>query len=212
MHNKKHFNKKIFAIYVALSFFFLGIFIVISYFIFGSKIDYYASLINTTAIKGDSESTTTTIDLETRKITKYPSWGAKYATINLPTIDLSMPVFYGDSLKILKYGVGTFDGAYMPGEGGTIIMPSHNALDGFGKIPGLEKGDKIVVDTTYGSFEYSVDSYKIVQDTQLDAFPIQDEKEMLILYTCYPINKSVVGRKTLRYVVYANRVGGTYEK
>ena len=48
---------------------------------------------------------------------------------------------------------------------------------------------------------------KVVSEKDLNAFKIQHEEERLIMYTCYPINRSVVGRKTKRYVVYAKKVG-----
>lgn len=205
MLKKKEFDKKIFAIYIVVSFFFLGIFILVSYLFLEKKVVYVTSLINTTAIKKSEGTSFALLDNTKKRLSKYPAYGSKYATINIPKIDIKLPVYYGDTLKILKYGVGTYFGAFFPGESGTIIMPSHNALDGFGRLPGLEKGDDIIIETTYGTFKYIVDSYKIVKETETSAFPIQDEKEMLILYTCYPINKSVVGRKTLRYVVYAYR-------
>ena len=53
---------------------------------------------------------------------------------------------------------------------------------------------------------------KVVKETNLAAFPIQHDHELLIMYTCYPINQSVVGRKTKRYVVYAKKVGVLSEK
>ena len=205
MLNKKIFDKKIFAVYIAVSFFFLGIAILLTYLCLEKKIVYATSLINTTAIKKNEGTNQGIIDTEKKRLVKYPAYASKYATINIPKIDVKLPVYYGDTLKILKYGVGTYFGAFLPGEGGTIIMPSHNALDGFGRLPKLQKGDEIIIEATYGTFKYIVNSYKIVNEKELDAFPIQDEKEMLILYTCYPINKSVVGRKTLRYVIYAER-------
>ena len=211
MLNKNKFNKKIFAMYIAISFFFMGIFILLSYILFEEKVVYITSLINTTAINENNTTTSISFDYEIQRLSNYPNWGEKYASINFPTLNLTMPVYYGDSLKVLKYGVGTYPGGLFPGEGGSVILPSHNALDGFGRLPELEKGDKIIINANYGTFYYIVDSYKIVQETELDAFPIQNEKEMLVLYTCYPINKSVVGRKTLRYVVYANRVGDLNE-
>ena len=48
--------------------------------------------------------------------------------------------------------------------------------------------------------------FKVVKETDLEAFPIQHDHELLIMYTCWPINRSVVGRKTQRLVVYAERV------
>ena len=86
-------------------------------------------------------------------------------------------------------------------------MAAHNNEGFFHEIDRLVKGSKITLETTYGTFTYEVDSYKVVKETDLDAFPIQDEKEMLIMYTCYPIRYGVVGRRTERYVVYSHRVG-----
>ena len=45
---------------------------------------------------------------------------------------------------------------------------------------------------------------KLVNETEKDKLPIQKEKEILMVYTCYPFNN--IGYTTQRYVVYANRV------
>ena len=42
---------------------------------------------------------------------------------------------------------------------------------------------------------------KLIYETQLDMIPIQREKEILMLFTCYPFNN--IGYATQRYVVYA---------
>ena len=42
---------------------------------------------------------------------------------------------------------------------------------------------------------------KLIQETQTDMLPIQDEKEILMVYTCYPFKN--IGYTTQRYVVYA---------
>lgn len=38
----------------------------------------------------------------------------------------------------------------------------------------------------------------------VDELPIQDEKEIFMIYTCYPVN--TLGHKTDRFVVYATPV------
>ena len=64
-----------------------------------------------------------------------------------------------------------------------------------------QKGDKIEIETSYGTFEYTIYQSKIVHETDLGAAPIQNEEEMLIIYTCYPINN--IGHAYQRYLVYA---------
>ena len=43
-------------------------------------------------------------------------------------------------------------------------------------------------------------------ETDLEEFEVKEDYEELILYTCYPIGRSVVGRKTQRYMIKADRV------
>lgn len=45
---------------------------------------------------------------------------------------------------------------------------------------------------------------KIVNETDLELLPIQKEKEILMLYTCYPFQN--IGYTTQRYVVYAEKI------
>ena len=66
--------------------------------------------------------------------------------------------------------------------------------------------DIIEIETEYGKFKYKVNNYKVVSEKDLDSFTIQNQREILILYTCYPINRQVVGRRTQRYLVYAYRI------
>ncbi len=209
MVKKKAIIKK-FATKVAISVFFTAIFIFVTYVAFDKKINKYASFINMVAIKDskkEEENKVTSLDVISKRLINYPDYGSKYGTLKIPEINMELPVYHGDSLKIMRYGVGHYSGSYFPGEGGSVILAAHNDVGYFHEIDRLVKGSKITFETTYGTFEYVVDSYKVVKETDLEAFPIQNEKEMLIMYTCYPIRYGVVGRRTQRYVVYAYKVG-----
>ncbi len=144
------------------------------------------------------------MDEITKKITDYPEYGTRYATIKIDKIDVNLPVYFGDDLETLKKGVGHSSGSYFPGEGGSIIYMGHNSKDVFRRFSELEIGDRIVVTTSYGQFEYEIYDYKIINETDLDALPIQKEKEILMVFTCYPLNN--IGYAYRRYVVYANLV------
>ncbi len=209
MKNNKN-TIKIFAINVAISFFFASIFITILYFVGEEKINYYSALINSLIVNTDKESEAV-FDVEAKRLIEYPTYGKKFGVIKIPSIDLSLPLYHGDSLKILHYGIGHYAGSYFPGEGGSIILPGHNNVGVFHNLDKVKVGDKVIIEANYGTFTYEVTSYKVVKETDLDAFPIEKEEELLVMYTCYPINRSVIGRKTERYVVYAKKIGESYE-
>ncbi len=144
------------------------------------------------------------IDEETKQIKNYPEYGTKYANIKIDRIDVDLPVYFGDDLNTLKKGVGHSSGSYFPGEGGSIVYMGHNSKDIFRRFDELEIGDKIIVTTSYGTFEYVIYNYKIINEKALEELPIQKEKEVLMIYTCFPLNN--IGYAYQRYVVYANLV------
>ena len=201
------FNKKEFASNIAISFFFASLFVVGFYLFLENTVSSYVSLINTTAVKGSDEEKIAEYDSDSKKLIAYPKFGSKYATIEINSINLKLPVYYGDTKKILKHGVGHYNGSYFPGENGTIIYAAHNDPGYFNKLDKVKVGDEVVINASYGMFKYTIYETKIVKETDLTAFDVQNEKEILLLYTCWPINRSVFGRKTQRYVVYAQKVG-----
>ena len=69
--------------------------------------------------------------LEGNIIKNYPEYGSKYAKIQIPKININLDVYYGDTMEILKKGVGHSSGSYFPGEGGSIIYMGHNSKNVF---------------------------------------------------------------------------------
>ena len=206
--NKQSKKIKTVATNVAIAFFFSAIFSLLYFYIFEGIISPYINLINITAVgDGSSEEVNSSYNFETNRLVNYPRYGKKFATLKIDSINLSLPVYHGDTLKILRHGAGHYPGSYFPGENGSIILAAHNTKGYFDKLDKVKNGDKVIIKATYATFEYEVYNHKVVKETNLKAFPIQHDEEILIMYTCYPINQSVVGRKTKRYVVYARKVG-----
>lgn len=172
------------------------------YLLFGAKIEGTISLISKVSIDVDSEAKQVeTIMTEDNKIKNYPEYGTKYATIEIPKIDVNLPVYYGDTLEVLKDGVGHSSGSYFPGEGGSIIYMGHNSAKVFRRFSELQIGNEIKVTTSYGEFNYKIYDMQLIKETEIDKLPIQKDKEILMVYTCYPFNN--IGYATQRYVVYA---------
>lgn len=141
---------------------------------------------------------------EEKRIKNRPEYGTKYADIKIESLGIELPLYFGDTLSILRNGAGQTSSAYFPGEGGTVVCMAHNTEKMFKKLPEIENGAKINIDTTYGKFEYEVYDTKIVDMHDVDAIEIQKEEERLAVYTCYPVNG--IGHKTQRFVAFAKLV------
>ena len=171
------------------------------YLMFRADIDETISLISKVSIDIENKEVKETVMNEEQRIENYPEYGTQYATIEIPKIDVNLPVYYGDTLEILKKGVGHSSGSYFPGEGGSIIYMGHNSKRMFRRFSELQIGNEIIVKTTYGEYKYKIYDMQIINETEVDKLPIQKDKEILMVYTCYPFNN--VGYATQRYVVYA---------
>lgn len=171
--------------------------------IYGQKISEAFSLVNKVSIdiENKEEAAETEINNQQQKLINYPEYGTQYATIKIPKIDVNLPVYFGDTLEILKKGVGHSSGSYFPGEGGSIVYMGHNSRNVFRRFSELQIGNEITVETSYGEYKYKIYDMQLIKETDLDKVPIQKEKEILMVYTCYPFNN--VGYATQRYVVYA---------
>lgn len=129
-----------------------------------------------------------------KKIVSYPTYGTKYGTIYLN--NESDNIYFGDSVNILKQGVGTSSLYDIPGDKEKVVLSGHNTGI-FKNLSNLKNGNKIVIETNYAKFEYIVKTSKIVNETDLNSL----EKDYdLIMYTCYP-NKELYGNK--RLIIYA---------
>ena len=173
--------------------------------IFGAKIDETISIVSKISISTDQKEIKP-IEFENKKLKNYPEYGTQYATIQIPSINVDVPVYFGDTLEILKKGVGHYSGSYFPGEGGSIIYMGHNSKNMFRRFSEVKKGDKITVKTSYGEFNYKIYDMQLIKETETDKLPIQDQKEILMVYTCYPFNN--IGYATQRYVLYAELENG----
>lgn len=169
----------------------------------GAQIEESISLVDKVSIDIGEKKEDEEIELSEKNslLTNYPEYGTQYATIEIPKINVNLPVYYGDTLEVLKNGVGHSSGSYFPGEGGSIVYMGHNSIKMFRRFSELQIGNEIIVKTNYGEFKYKIYDMQLVNETDLDKLPIQRETEILMVYTCYPFNN--IGYTTQRYVVYA---------
>ena len=210
MHKKQN-NSIILATikHLIVAIMFIILIAVIIFVLFGSRISMAISLVNKVSI---DTSNVVLKDVKLNSVTKrlesYPEYGTKYGDLRIDSLDVDLPLYYGDTLSILRNGVGHSSGSYFPGEGGTIVCMAHNTRGYLYYLSDIEIGDNIVITTTYGEFTYKVEETKIVPETQVDAVSVSHGEEMLILYTCYPTN--TFGHATKRFITYSKLVDAQY--
>lgn len=194
---------------LTISFFIASIVVLVAFFGFGKSINTYIGLFNMMAI-GESQTKAQELKFDSvkKRLAVYPGWKTVWATIEIPKIGVSAPIYQGDTLDIIRYGVGHYSGSYFPGEGASILLAAHNSSEHFMYIPQLVVGDEIIIRANYGTFRYKVVDGRLIHYQDSSQLPIQTDKELLMMYTCWPVN--VIGFKTRRYVIYAELVGEEY--
>ena len=190
----------------------------IIYFPFSNTISKAISLIDIISISSNNERPEKSVALRPKQIEKYPGndyinsstgdlkeypeFGTQYGNIKIPSLNIELPLYFGDTLAILKNGIGHSSFSYFPGEGGTILCMGHNTAQILKRLPNININDQITIETVYGNYNYIVYDTRIVDEYELEAAPMQREKEILMLYTCYPVTG--IGHATQRFIVYAN--------
>lgn len=209
MHNKKINKVKAIVKQFVIAFFFSAFFIFLVSILFQKKIDKTIVLINKIAVVSSSkESKKKNIKINNlkKRLVEYPSYGDVFGSIKIPNLQIESSLYHGDALRLLKYGVGHHAGTYFPGEGGTILIAGHNTYAQFRNLPNAKVNDQIIIETVYGTYTYKVERTDILEAKDFNAsLSINDQKEELILYTCYPVDTP--GFKTKRFIVYASLVG-----
>jgi len=122
-------------------------------------------------------------------INEFPTikWGKKWATISVAYLGAKdIPVYEGDSKKMLDYGVAHYFFSKMPGQGGNCVLSFHvNRQRELYYLEDLPIGELIEINTSYGKYVYEVSS-KDVFEANDESYIVRDGEDMLTIYTCYP--------------------------
>lgn len=137
---------------------------------------------------------------------QWPKYGEQYGELSCSRIQLETPVYFGDNNDILREGAGQYIGTFLPGYNRLILLAGHNTTC-FKPLQNVVEGDIFTFTTSYGVYQYQVTETRIADKNDTDAYDLLMEKEMLVMYTCYPF-ETLVGTKTDRFFVYAEKIAG----
>ena len=127
--------------------------------------------------------------------TSYNSKG-KLGTIEIPALKINYTITEGTSNENMKYGAGhVIDSSIWDGN---VCLAGHNrgVQNNFGKIHTLKSGDKIVLNTQYGTRTYKVSTVDKVLETNMNCLSRTTDNRITLI-TC------VANERDYRYVVTA---------
>lgn len=130
--------------------------------------------------------------------------GAAVAILRIPKIELNYVVVEGTDTESLKKGPGHYSWTSYPWEDtGRVAIAGHRTTYGapFWSLDELAMGDRIVLATEYGIFNYRVTRTAIIDPS--DAAILESTRgPTLVLTTCNPRFSAAE-----RLIVFASRVG-----
>ncbi|MEE0859132.1 MAG: class D sortase [Acutalibacteraceae bacterium] len=147
----------------------------------------------------ESEPTVAIKDIE------YPKYGQQFGELIIEDCSIDNKLFFGDGDIALRNGVGIYNGSFIPGYGGTILVAGHNNTY-FNGLKNAEKGQTVEIKTSYGNYTYEITEVAVKLATDQTAYDLSADYENLIMYTCYPFDE--LGLTPKRCFVYAKYVSG----
>ena len=115
----------------------------------------------------------------------------KIGYIQIPSLDLSLPIYAGTSESVLQKGVGHMEGTSLPigGESTHCILTAHTGLNTarmFTDIDKLKKGDIFLIENIKETLAYKVDAIQVIEPTDFSQLVIVPKEDYVTLLTCTP--------------------------
>lgn len=127
-------------------------------------------------------------------------------SINIPKINVQLPIFHGTDDEVLSNAVGHLTGTSLPigGENTHSVITGHRGLPSsklFVRLDELQKGDLFFIDVLDETLAYKIRQVSVVEPDDVSLLDIQPGKDLISLVTCTPY-----GINTHRLIITAERV------
>lgn len=131
--------------------------------------------------------------------------GDTMGNVIIEDAEIDVPLLYGSTDECLYVGAGLRTQSSKPGYGKPVMIAGHT-IPYFKNLGIVKEGQLVTVKTYYGIFQYKITGTAVANYMDASAYDLTQDKEQLILFTCYPLDG--VGDKDDRLFVYADKVSG----
>lgn len=133
------------------------------------------------------------------------------AYIQIPKINVELPIYHGTSEGVLQVAIGHIDWSSLPtgGLGTHCVVSGHRGLASarlFTDLPKLDLGDVFYVRVLNEMLTYEVDQIRTVLPTDVEELKTVEGQDYFTLVTCTPY-----GINTHRLLVRGHRIQNTVE-
>lgn len=138
---------------------------------------------------------------------EFPKYGYIFGNIKVEGTEIDCDLIFGDDNALLRKGACVSVYSHIPGWGRGILVSTHNNTY-FHTLPDVKVGAKVNVETNYGSYVYKVTQTKIIKNVDRNEYEkeLNGDKEVLLLYTCYPAN--TLASTSDRFFAFCELVSG----
>lgn len=126
------------------------------------------------------------------------------ARLQMPRLSVDLIVLAGAYGRTLAFGPGHVGSSALPGQDGTMMLVGHRDTH-FQFLNEVQPGDQLDLTGTDGTTRHYRVTAQRVMDSRRDSIVTSDERDELILITCFPFDAITAGGP-LRYVVRAEGV------
>ena len=128
------------------------------------------------------------------------------AYIEIPSLNITIPIYHGTDKEILQIGIGHIEGTSLPvgGYGTHCAVSGHRGLTSsklFTDIDQMAEGDVFMIYVLGETLTYQVDQIRIVLPDDLNDLKIESDKDYCTLTTCTPY-----GINTHRLLIRGHRI------
>lgn len=114
-----------------------------------------------------------------------------FAAIEIPKLELVIPIYLGSSNYLLSKGIGQVEGSSLPlgGIGTHSVLAGHRGMgtkEMFRNIDQLVAGDIFYIHTMKGSLRYTVFQQVVIYPNETELLEINQDKDLVTLITCHP--------------------------
>lgn len=137
---------------------------------------------------------------------KEPSDSDVIGVIEIPDINVFLPVYQGVTEVVLEKGIGHLEESSPLGGGRDThcLLAGHRGLPGaelFTRLGEVEKGDFFYIEVNSHRYVYRVCEIRVVRPDETKGLEIQEDRDLVSLITCTPY-----GINTHRLIVTGERM------
>lgn len=130
----------------------------------------------------------------------------QFASLEIPDLDLVIPIYLGATPSILAKGVGQVEGSSIPigGESSHTVLAGHRGMATkamFRNLNELTAGDMIYIQTMNEKLTYEIYEVEVILPHETENLVVAEGKDLASLITCHPYRDN-----SHRLVVHAERV------